>query len=118
TGADVIILDCLRPIFDAFGLDENHEAGRFLVALDALLAESGVSEACVIHHMGHGAERSRGDSRLLDWPDALWKLVRDKDEDDESGMDDPMGSRYFSAYGRDVEQEQVELIFDKATRRL
>jgi hypothetical protein len=57
----------------------------------------------VVHHMGHAAERSRGDSRLLDWPDALWKIVRDKDDEDDTGMDDPQGSRYFSAYGRDVD---------------
>lgn len=116
-GADVIVLDCLRPIFDAFGLDENHEAGKFLVAFDTLLADVGQTDAVVVHHMGHGPERSRGDSRLMDWPDALWKLVRDKDEDDE-GMDDPSGSRYFSAFGRDVDYPQSELLYDAETRHL
>jgi hypothetical protein len=118
-GHDVALLDCLRPIFDALGLDENHEAGRFLVALDALLLDAGVQECGVVHHMGHQNERSRGDSRLLDWPDALWKIVRDKDDDDANGhADDPAGSRYFSAYGRDVEVAQTELIYNSADRRL
>lgn len=116
-GADVIILDCLRPILDAFGLDENREAGRFLVAFDALLAESGATEAIVTHHMGHGAERARGDSRLTDWPDAIWKLVRDKDETDPT-LDDVTGLRYFSAYGRDVDEPQAELTFDPTNRHL
>lgn len=116
-GADIIVLDCLRPIFDAFGLDENHEAGKFLVAFDTLLADIGHTEAVVVHHMGHGPERSRGDSRLMDWPDALWKLVRDKDDEDE-GMDDPSGARYFSAFGRDVDHPQAELAYDPDTRHL
>jgi hypothetical protein len=118
-GHDVALLDCLRPIFDALGLDENHEAGRFLVALDALLLDAGVQECGVVHHMGHQNERSRGDSRLLDWPDALWKIVRDKDDEDDTGhADDPTGSRYFSAYGRDVEFPQTELVYEHPTRRL
>jgi AAA domain len=36
-GADYLILDCLRPCLDALGLSEDKEAGRFLVAYDALL---------------------------------------------------------------------------------
>lgn len=117
TGADVIIFDCLRPVLDALGLDENHEAGRFLVAFDTLLAETGASEAMIVHHMGHHGERSRGDSRLQDWPDALWKLVRDKDDEDDT-LDNPTGSRYFSAFGRDVDVRQSELKYDQATRHL
>lgn len=112
-----IVVDCLRPILDAIGLDENHEAGRFLVALDELVAACGARETFLVHHMGHGAERSRGDSRLRDWPDAEWRLVRDKDEDDDS-MDNPAGPRYFSAYGRDVDHPQTELTFDQETRHL
>jgi hypothetical protein len=34
--AAVVILDCLRPVLDALGLDESHDAGRLLVALDEL----------------------------------------------------------------------------------
>lgn len=117
TGSDVIIFDCLRPVLDALGLDENHEAGRFLVAFDTLLAEAGAGEALIVHHMGHHGERSRGDSRLQDWPDALWKVVRDKDDEDDT-LDNPTGSRYFSAFGRDVDVRQSELTFDPITRHL
>ena len=105
-----VVLDCLRPILDALGLDEQHDAGRFLVALDALLAEAGVGEAVVIHHMGHGGERARGDSRLRDWPDVEWQLVRE--------TEDPTSNRYVSAYGRDVDVKESRLSFDKATRRV
>lgn len=108
--AEYLILDCLRPILDAFGLDENHDAGRFLVAFDALLEEADIRDALVVHHMGHAGERARGDSRLRDWPDVEWRLVRQ----DEA----PDSSRYFTAYGRDVDVPESALTFDPMTRHL
>lgn len=78
TGTEVVILDCVRPVLDALGLSEDKDAGRFLVAFDELLAEAVAGEALAVTHMGHQNERARGDSRLLDWPDALWKIVRDE----------------------------------------
>lgn len=110
-GADLVVFDCLRPVLDALGLDENKDAGRFLVAFDALKAEAGISEGVVVHHMGHGAERSRGDSRILDWPDVTWKIIR-------SDKDDPSSSRYFSAFGRDVDVAEARLQYDPSTRHL
>ncbi|CPS10172.1 RecA-family ATPase-like protein [Mycobacteroides abscessus] len=107
---DYLILDCLRPVLDALGLDEHRDAGRFLVAFDALLSEADVSDALVVHHMGHSNERARGDSRLQDWPDALWRLVRENDE--------PGSARFFSAYGRDVDVREGRLTFDPETRHL
>ncbi len=114
--ADVLILDCLRPVLDALGLDESRDAGKFVVAFDALLAEAGIGEAVVIHHMGHGAERSRGDSRLRDWPDAEWRIVRERGDD----TDDinPDARRYFAAYGRDVNVPEGLLEYDSSTRGL
>lgn len=105
-----LVLDCLRPVLDALGLDEHREAGRFLVAFDTLLADAGIPDALVVHHMGHQAERSRGDSRIRDWPDVEWRLVR-QDED-------PASARYLSSYGRDVDQPESALAFDPATRHL
>lgn len=110
-GHDVAIFDCLRPILDSLGLDENRDAGRLLTALDELLNEAGVPEALLVHHMGHSGERSRGDSRIIDWPDATWKLVRDKPDDEGS-------PRYFSAYGRDVYRAESHVDYDSTTRRL
>lgn len=109
-GTSYLMLDCLRPVLDALGLDENRDAGRFLVAFDALLQEAGIADALVVHHMGHAGERSRGDSRLQDWPDAIWRLVREDDE--------PGSPRYFTAFGRDVDVHEGRLNFDPVTRRL
>lgn len=114
--ADVLVLDCLRPALDALGLSEDKDAGRFLEALDELTTAAGIGEALVIHHMGHNGERSRGDSRILDWPDAVWRLVRGPEEHD--GPADQDRQVYFTAYGRDVDQPEVLLGFDPDTRRL
>ena len=100
---DYLILDCLRPVLDALGLDESHDAGTFLAAFDALLVEAGVGDGLIVHHMGHVGERARGDSRLQDWPDAVWRLVRE--------TDDPGSPRYFTAHGRDVHVAEGRLSF-------
>lgn len=114
-GAEVVVLDCLAPLLDALGLSEDKEAGQLLVAFDELLGEAGVGEAVVVHHMGHSGERTRGASRLRDWPDVEWRLVREKSE---NGENDPAAPRYFSAYGRDVEISEAALQFEPTTRRL
>lgn len=109
-GAKYVVLDCLRPVLDALGLDENHETGTFLVALDALLHDADVPEALIVHHMGHANERARGDSRLLDWPDVNWTLVRESA--------DPASARFLKAYGRDVDVGETRLSYNSGTRRL
>ena len=108
---DVVILDCLRPLLDAFGLDENLEAGKFLVAWDEFKKQGWIKETIIVHHMGHAGERQRGSSRLLDWPDATWKIVREEPSD-------PASARYFSAFGRDVDVQEGRLEYDAATRHL
>lgn len=114
--ASLVVLDCLRPVLDSLGLSEDKDAGRFLVHFDELLAESGVAEAIVVHHAGHSGERSRGDSRLRDWPDVEWRLVRERADDEE--VCSPDARRYFSAFGRDVDVPEGLLTFDSTARRL
>lgn len=110
----VVLFDCLRPVLDALGLSEDKDAGRFLVAFDALLAESGASEAVVIHHMGHSGERSRGDTRIRDWPDAEWQLIREVTDSQHTAE----ARRFFKAYGRDVHVPEGLLEYDEETRRV
>jgi hypothetical protein len=107
---DILILDCMRPVLDSLGLAEDKEAGRFLVHFDALLKEAEVPNGMVVHHMGHSEERSRGDSRIRDWPDVEWKVVR--------SSDDPSSTRYFSAFGRDVDVSESELGYNAVNRHL
>jgi hypothetical protein len=110
SGTEYLILDCLRPVLDALGLDEHRETGRFLTMFDVLCDQAGINESLVVHHMGHLGERSRGDSRLRDWPDVEWRLIR--------ANEDPESTRFISAYGRDVEQTEGQLVYHPATRRL
>lgn len=115
-GVSFLILDCLAPFLGALGLAEsNEDVSKFLSAVDALLEEAGIPDAVLVHHMGHGDERSRGASRLRDWPDVEWKLVREKDS---NGIEIDDGARFFSAYGRDVDVRETQLTFDLNTRRL
>jgi hypothetical protein len=46
-----LVLDCLRPVLDALGLNEHTETGLFLTAFDQLLREAEIPEALVVHHM-------------------------------------------------------------------
>lgn len=114
SGAQFVVLDCLRPCLDAMGLSEKEDAGIFVTAFDALCRECGAPEALIVHHMGHNEERSRGDSRLLDWPDVLWKIVRDNGDDDDAEN----GDRFFSAMGRDVNVPESQLDWQPLTRAL
>jgi hypothetical protein len=112
TGATRLLLDCLGPVLAALGLDENKVAdvGTFLAAFEELLAEAGIRESWTVHHMGHAEERSRGASRLRDWPDAEWRLVR-QDQN-------PASPRFLSAFGRDVNVPESLLTYDHQNRWL
>lgn len=111
-GAAGFMLDCLGPVLAALGLDEKEggDVGRFLGAYDEMLAEAGITESLLVHHMGHQDERSRGASRLRDWPDAEWQLVRQSDS--------PASPRYLKAFGRDVAVTETRLQYDPLTRHL
>lgn len=115
---EIFVLDCLTPLLNALGLDESNEGvGAFISAFDAFLDEAKIAEALILHHMGHHGERSRGASRLRVYPDAEWKLVRERPEDP-NAEPDSSAPRYFSAYGRDVDIPERLLVYDEASRRL
>jgi hypothetical protein len=118
--AEVVILDPLAPVLASLGLDENSnaEVAQFFGWWSEALSLAGVVDDVVVHHTGHAGDRSRGASRLLDEPDAIWTLTRDKGDEDD---DDPYGAvdtRFLAAYGRDVDMAPEALAFDEATRLL
>jgi len=120
--AEVVILDPLAPVLASLGLDENSNAdvATFFAWWSESLMLGGVVDDLVVHHAGHGGERSRGASRLLDEPDAIWTLTKDADvaqeSDDIYGASSP--TRYLSAYGRDVELPPEALSFMSENRQL
>ncbi len=119
-GTRIWIIDCLTPILAALGIGENDntEVGRILDGITAAAGEAGVDEVLLIHHMGHQAERVRGASALLGWPDILWKITRERNEKNPNGEADTDAPRFFSAYGRDVDVKEGRLLFDPVSRHL
>jgi hypothetical protein len=118
--ARIWIIDCLSPVLSSLGIEENSntEVGKFLGGLTATAEAGGVEEVLLVHHMGHGPERSRGASRLIGWADANWKIVRARDEKNPNAEPEADAPRFFAANGRDVEVREGRLLFDPATRHL
>jgi hypothetical protein len=115
----VWIIDCLGPILSALSRDEDNKGvGPILDAITTTAADAEIGEVLLVHHMGHVAERARGASRLRDWPDAEWRLLRKKDEDNPFGDAQPDAPRFFTAFGRDVDVKEGQLHYDDATKRL
>ncbi|NKB87071.1 MAG: hypothetical protein GKS06_02465 [Acidobacteria bacterium] len=102
---EVLILDCVRPVLDVLGLDQDRDAGKFLEPLAQLLAEAGIDAAIITQHMGHEGTRTRGDSRWREWPDVEWRIKKRQKGQDRS-------PRVFSAFGRDVDVDEFVLEFD------
>lgn len=96
-----LIADPWARVFSGAG-DENSnsDAGRVLETLDVIKERAEVLDLFLATHTGRGIEgkasnnRTRGATRLDDWPDALWTLEKDG------------SNRWFSAIGRDVGIEQ------------
>lgn len=120
--AEVAILDPLAPVLASMGLDENKnsDVALFFSWWGEALMLAGVVDDLVVHHTGHAGDRSRGASRLLDEPDAIWTLTKDKEEeaDDEDVFGPSSPTRYLAAYGRDVEVFAEALSFDPSNRQL
>ena len=113
--AEAVILDPLAPLLATLGLDENSntEIATFFSWWSETLQLAEVTDDLIVHHTGHAGQRSRGASRLLDEPDAIWTLTKGLSTDPED--DEPFGStqpRFLSAYGRDVEHPEEGLDHD------
>ncbi len=120
SGVQVLLIDCLSPVLSALGINENDntEVGRMVDGVTSLGHEAELDEILLIHHMGHGAERARGASRLLGWPDVNWRINRKRDEKNPQAEPTPDSPRYFSAYGRDVDVREGRMLMDDDTRHL
>lgn len=105
------ILDPFARAFTGSG-DENSnsDVGVFLDTLDVIKERAGVSNLVLPIHTGraqeNGVDRARGATRLDDWADVRWLLKKTNE------------GRFFSADGRDVLQEEQQVLFDPLTRSL
>lgn len=120
-GAEVVVLDPLAPLLGSLGLEEkeNSDIARFFAWWSEMLHDAGVREDFICHHAGWDGTRSRGASRLVDEPDAVWTINRDK-ATDEDGDDvyDNNEPRFLKAIGRDVDLPEALLKFDAPTGEL
>ena len=119
--AEIVILDPLAPLLATLGLDENSntDVALFFSWWSEVLNLAQVTDDLVVHHTGHAGQRSRGASRLLDEPDAIWTLTKglgtDPDDDELLGSTQP---RFLSAYGRDVDKAEEGLDYNPDTGQL
>ena len=114
---EIVILDPLAPVLASLGIDENDNSqiAQFFSWWSETLTLAGVTDDLIVHHTGHEGERSRGASRLLDEPDAIWTLKRKEGEEDPDAEFQPIDRRFLHAYGRDVELPDSALAFDPDT---
>lgn len=115
----LVIVDCLGPVLAGAGIDESsgRDMAEFISAYETLLADAGISETLIVHHMGHTGERARGASRMRDWPDVEFHLIREGQEDEHTDTP-PDAPRYFRAYGRDVSIPETLLDYEPNMRWL
>lgn len=97
-----LIIDPIAPLLAQLGVDENDNFGvaQLFNMLDRVKAEAGVVDMMVVHHCGKSISTTwspRGASRFADWPDALWMLKKDSED-----QNDPTAPRLMKAIGRDV----------------
>lgn len=91
--------------------NSNDDVRKVLEILGEIKRRADVTDLVLVAHMGHGAatgeaERARGASELMGWPDVLWNLTRAGE------------NRFLSGYGRDIDFEEQELMYDTDTRQL
>lgn len=111
SGVEAVIVDTFGRAYTG---DNQNDIGAVTSFLDDLEIftrdEVGARDLFLTNHAGWEGERSRGASSLEDWPDSCWRITR--------GQGDDEGTRYFSAFGRDVDVDEDALSFDHTSRRL
>lgn len=92
--------------------NSNNDVGKFLDTLDVIKRRAGVRDLVLPTHTGRaeqveGAEHARGATRLDDWADVRWLLIKDRE-----------AMSYYRATGRDVDWPETQLAYDVPTRTL
>jgi hypothetical protein len=113
-GTQDLVLDCVRPLAAACGMDENsnNDMGRFTGWWDEIKQAAGLSTLWLVHHTGRmqqveGAERGRGATVLDDWPDMRVLLVADEER-----------RRFVRTEGRIEGLDETQVFYDPETRIL
>jgi hypothetical protein len=105
---EVLIVDPFGRAYTGKSQNDPAEVTPWLVHLDEVAEQAGVSEVVLTTHTGWEGERTRGSSALEDWPDSILTMTWDEDT----------GHRFIKALGRDVDLAEDRLDYDPGTRRL
>lgn len=105
------IIDPYAMAFAGESENDNTEVARFTDSIDQIKERADVDSAVLGAHFGRqsfeaGDEHVRGATRLDDWADARWIMVKNEDD------------RFFSASGRDVLVEESRLSYSSQSKRL
>lgn len=107
---EVWVIDPLARAIIGSADSENDavQLGAFFDTIDVIKERAGVAECIIPVHTGRGeGERARGSTRIDDWPDVAWTLIKNDE-----------GERFFRAYGRDVEVPEGRIVYDPLTRSM
>ena len=99
---------CSGPVLDVLVADENHDAGKFRADRPATRRGRRRGRGDRAPHRARQQACPRGDSRLEDWPDAIWRIVHQKEKDDDAGTT----KRYFTARRAESTVVEGRLEFD------
>jgi len=105
---EVLIVDTFGRAYTGKSQNDAAEVTPWLVRLDEVAEQAGISEVILSVHAGWDGERTRGSSALEDWPDVMVNLARDPETD----------VRFLRAEGRDVDVPEDRLGYDQRTRML
>ena len=111
-GVEAIFVDPFGRAFTGTSQNDAGEVQSFLVSLDQFArSEVGAKDLILSAHAGWNGERTRGSSALEDWADVVMNLTLNTGKDNR-------GERYLRAFGRDVEIDEDQLVYNESTRRL
>ena len=105
---EVLVVDPFGRAYTGKSQNDAAEVTPWLVRLDEVAEQAGITEVILTAHAGWDGERTRGSTALEDWPDVIVTMTRDPDSDE----------RFIKAEGRDVDLPEDRLSFDPATRTL
>lgn len=109
---ETLIVDVLAKAFVGESENDSAQMNRFLALLDSFArSEVGAKDVILVAHAGHEGAHARGSSALEGWGDSIITLLNRSDDDINKEV-------YLRAIGRDVEQEERLLTFDREAKTL
>ena len=85
TGANLVVIDSLRRLTPSKGENDSDDMAPVVAAIAKLARDTGAA-ILLIHHKGDSEKFYRGSTAIKDQADALFALLREGEEDSDSGV--------------------------------